>query len=534
MSLTLVAVFLLLITGSIITFVLARKKPTLTIPVAIMIMVVESVVWFLLKGRFPLEPTVVGATSSPVSMGWSFRIDDLAWQLSLYVLLLATGVFLASEAWVRSSTAEPESNQVFNRAVPAAFLMIGLSLLSLWSNTLFSLVQSWTLLIVTWLVFLLVIVPDRDSQRKSIIRASLMMFAVLFLGLAVVSLGNLSLDDLNSAEWSQGAINWALLASITMMGLFLFHWWRPLENQLPAAVDSLAHIIPIVAGGSLLIRTVSSSNLASGYTVVLTLLCLLGLLTGVVISWMHLLHPRKLAPAVAFSAISLTVLTGIWIGPEAAAAEVRVSILAIAGIFIVSRWKSVAPIWQRIISLVFVAALAGMPLTAGLSGLLPLFATWLEQGRFILALVTSLIMVPFLAIAFYISWPRQSSTTEGSPGEIALAEIAAALTILAAGLISTDSLNLITSEIPAFALIIISTAGGLVLSRYPQRASDVQDLVRDSIRIDLPLERIKRTILMLLSSLEHFFSEGAAILEGEGGMLWIFVLLIILWLARIS
>jgi hypothetical protein len=175
-----------------------------------------------------------------------------------------------------------------------------------------------------------------------------------------------------------------------------------------------------------------------------------------------------------------------------------------------------------------------MPLTAGLAGLLPLFANWLEQGRFILALVTSLIMVPLLAIAFFISWPRQSSTTEGSPGSIALAEIAAALMILAAGLITTESLELITSEFPAFALIILSTAGGFVLSRYTQRASDVQDLVRDSIRIDLPIASVKKGILTILSSLEHFFREGAAILEGEGGMLWIFVLLIILWLARIS
>ena len=497
-------------------------------------MVVESIVWFLLKGQLPLELTLGSTTFSPVSMGWSLRIDDLAWQLSLYVFLLVTGVFFASAAWVRSSTADPDSNKVFNRAVPAIFLMIGLTLLALWSNTLFSLVQSWTLLIVSWLLFLLVIVPDRDYQRKIILRASFMMFAVLFLGLAAANLGNLSFADLYSAEWPEGAINWALLASITMMGLFLFQWWRPLKNRLPAAVDSLAHIVPMIAGGALLIRTVSISNLASGYTVALTLLCLLGLMTGVIISWMHLSHPRRLAPAIAFSIISLTVLTGIWIGPEAAAAELRVSILAIAGIFIVSRWKSAAPIWQRIISLVFVAALAGLPLTAGLSGMLPLFATWLADGQFILAIITSLIMVPLLAIAFNISWSRQTSNPEGAPGPIALGEITAALTILAAGLISTDSLELITSHIPAFLIIMLSTVGGFVLSRYPQRASDVQALVRDSIMIDLPFESIKRAIWMILSSLERFFREGAAILEGEGGMLWIFVLLIILWLARIS
>jgi hypothetical protein len=82
--------------------------------------------------------------------------------------------------------------------------------------------------------------------------------------------------------------------------------------------------------------------------------------------------------------------------------------------------------------------------------------------------------------------------------------------------------------------ILIPALGGYLLSRQSVQAYELQQTVGIALHFDLPRRQITEYLSVILSNIESIIREGAAILEGEGGMLWLLIIIIILWLARIS
>ena len=80
--------------------------------------------------------------------------------------------------------------------------------------------------------------------------------------------------------------------------------------------------------------------------------------------------------------------------------------------------------------------------------------------------------------------------------------------------------------------IVVAIAGGLGLSRYETRLQDAQLALRQALHLGFAGRRLLRFSASVGSGLDRIVRELAAILEGEGGMLWLLVFVVVIWLAR--
>jgi hypothetical protein len=412
--------------------------------------------------------------------------------------------------------------------------LLAATILALWSNSLITLIQSWALFIITWSLFYGLVSTDAGKWRTILFRSCALSISLIFLWLANASNGGSigSVSDIQN--WTSESAYWALMASSVFLGLILLHWWRPLESSLPTVVDSLIHLLPTICGGWLFIQVGAGMGHDSTPRLIITVLSLIGLLTGATLAWVNVKHPRSLPPYLTLSFVNMVALTTIWLDLEAAAAELNISLLALGGLFLFSSWSERSSRWERIISFIFVIALAGLPLTIGFHGRSSLFQTWLDGGQLLLALVVSLILVAILGAAFLIVLRRDISITGADLQNVGHLEYSALLLLLALGLIGFNGLEQFPKSLVPLLFILIPALGGYLLSRYSVQADELQQTVGRALDFDLHRRQIYEYLSVILSNIESITREGAAILEGEGGMLWLLIIVIILWMARIS
>ncbi len=338
----------------------------------------------------------------------------------------------------------------------------------------------------------------------------------------------------NIQDWTSQSTYWTLLAGSVFLGLILLHWWRPLDSTLPPVVDTAIHLLPAVAGGWILIQV--GSDLGSDPTarLLVTLVCLVGLLAGVTMAWSHIKNPRRLPSYLALSYVNMIVLTAIWVGAEAAAAEMQILLLALGGLFLFSPWAVWSGRWERVISFIFLMALAGFPLTIGFPGRIGLYRSWLEGGQLILAVLVAFLIAAILGAALQIVRHRGPEKNGAVQRRFGYAEYGAVLAVLAIGVIGFNDLDQLLDNIVPFAFILLSAVGGYLLSRYSIRTYEMEQKAARALHINLPLRQAADYFTAVLLNIQSIVRQSAAILEGEGGMVWLLIIVVILWLARIS
>ena len=112
--------------------------------------------------------------------------------------------------------------------------------------------------------------------------------------------------------------------------------------------------------------------------------------------------------------------------------------------------------------------------------------------------------------------------------------LAAGLTLPALGLVAVPLSTSAIGDPLSWVLILLTITGASALSWYMNKNADTRETIAGALRVQLPLYRGSRIFRSASSAVGIFFREAAAILEGEGGMLWLLVLVVIIWLARIS
>jgi hypothetical protein len=445
---------------------------------------------------------------------------------------------------------------------PALLLLLGAAgLIAVWSNSLAGILTGWTLLAAIWILLLLLATPLKESRHGSgerlgplLVRMGAGLSAPIFLWLAAAALpapvnGGGLLSEIG--QWPLRASAWLLLAAVWQMGIFPLHLWRPLNWHLSPYTAALIHTAPALAGLSLLIRLVTATDVALSFGLPLTAIGLLGLLAGAAMSWSVTGERLRVVAALALAHASLVLLVGMWAGGEALLVEARVLLIGIGLLFLsAAAQNEPRPAWYVVGPLLAAASLAGLPLTAGFTGRAALYNAWLDDGRFVLVLVSVLLHVPLLATAVYIAWCSRPGAVSGGvtpvslklgflPREMALPEREKWPGLLAAVALLLPAITLITPSRLAFAearfvtwlAILAPVAAGAVLLRYLPLLREGQLALRQVVDLDLPLGWLYENVGRTLAAAGAALREAAAILEGEGGMLWLILLLVILWLA---
>jgi hypothetical protein len=213
------------------------------------------------------------------------------------------------------------------------------------------------------------------------------------------------------------------------------------------------------------------------------------------------------------------------------AAELRVLLLA-GTVFYLLVTRPIGPKWLRwILGGTALAALAGLPLTAGFASRAGLYAIWLADGRWALVLVLALLHVPLIMAGMWLLFPKTTAPvdTEIDAPQFWLRE---ALPVLPAlGLFSIS--NVIWSNVPllAWLAIIGATVAGVALPRFVGEAQDVRLMLRQALGADGPPIGNLPSLKQLGLGLQTAVNDAADILDGDSGLLWLLLLAVIIILA---
>lgn len=493
--------FWLLLLGAATCVALLRFRPAWTWPTAVGLLGLGLLIWLVLRTQLPLQATFLGWSSSGILPDWTWRVDLPDWGMTLWVLLLGTAValrtFLQPEGTNRPTT-------------PASLLLlVAASLSVIWSDGFTGLLAGTTLLLASWLVTLWL-----AGERGT---GFLFKGAVLLVGLLL--------------SWPIGSSRTALLGAALLLNIWPLPLWQPKNVTTGTAVTTLTPLIPPLAGGMLLIRLLPVAQLSPAISLLLTVLALVGFMHGLQLAWNRLHLPGYAVTALLLAQSHLLLLAAIWVGQPGVAAELRVLLLAGGALYLLVTQPSTNR-WLRLaVGGVALAALAGLPLTAGFASRAGLYAIWLADGRWALVLVLALLHVPLVMAGV---WLLRDETAVAAPSEPRAWRnwLREGLPLLPAlGLLSVS--NIIWGNVPllAWAALLLAVAAGAVLPRLVGDAQQVRATLRQALGNERPFAAKLPSLKQVGLGVQTAVNDAADILDGDSGLLWLLLLAVIIILA---
>jgi hypothetical protein len=172
-------------------------------------------------------------------------------------------------------------------------------------------------------------------------------------------------------------------------------------------------------------------------------------------------------------------------------------------------------------------AVAGAPLTVGYTVLSRLYDSWQFSGGIILMLVAAALVALWLA-AIYLA-----GRALRGPGAIVrtvwLRGLALLVPLLA---LLSPSFSAPAGGAVTWLAIAIPLAAGLLLGRFTPDLEGLDSLLRESVAVRLPTERVAPRLRVFGRAAAEAVADALAILEGEYGLLWLLgLLLLLLWIA---
>lgn len=529
-------ILVVLLSGAALALILARWRAAYAPLAALVASGLALLLWLLTWGSRPLSATLSGWPAAVPLPALTWTVDGLAWQMSLALLLLLPAGLLV--ALVEA----PQSKWGHGLAL----LLVATGLAALWADSLAGLLLGWTALGVAWSLALLTS-PDRPALPGLLARLGLAWLSVLFLALAAASLPDPALSSkLAMDTWPTLANAWVLLAAVWALGVVPLHLWRPLDWTFDPLLRALVPVVPAGAGALLLARLATNSDVEQGFALLLTLVGLFSLVVAINRAWTQLSRPAAAAAALLVGLAGLVLLAGVWGGPLAVVAEARVMVLA-GGVLLLAPGRAGWPgtgqarldwLLTRGAPLMAAVALAALPLMAAFPGRAAVYDEWLASGRWLLLLVAMLLHVPFLAAAFLLAWSparlAELAAGDGGPavlvpaGRVALAGVGLLLPVL--GLWTVHGLG--TAGIAAWLGVLIPAGGGLAMTFFLGSVREAQATLREALRVPALPRPVWPWLQNAAQAAGSAVRQAAALLEGEGGLLWLLLLLILFWLAQ--
>jgi hypothetical protein len=387
------------------------------------------------------------------------------------------------------------------------------------------------LLDVLWFL-LLIAFPAKGAERATHTRQLLFPgAALLLLWLAALTLPEATgTTGLDLRGWPVLTRSLLLLAAVIKVGAFPFHLWRPLSRSFSPLLAPLVYAAPATAGAALLVRLEAATDITLAFALPLSLAALLGLLWSANAAWRHSDDRLRMAAVLAVGQAGILLLAGTWAGPEAIVAEARVLLLA-GGVLLLAAQLGDGDLLRKLGPLLAVASLAGLPLTAGFAGRTAVYDAWLAEGRGLLVFVSALLHIPFIAAALLLIWDGRLSGTRPPQSWSALAPLLSLL-LPAFGLFAFSALG--DASIVAWLAVLLPTGTALLLIYYLDETDTARQAVREALSLPFGVHPLLQPVQDFFQSIFLSVREAVTILEGERGLLWLFLFLLLIWFARLQ
>ena len=493
--------FWLLLLGAAACVALLRFRPAWTWPTAVGLLGLVLLTWLILRSQLPLQITFLRWSSGGVLPDWTWSVNLTGWGVTTWVLLVGTAVAL--RAFLQPDSANQPTT-------PASLLLLVAAALSvIWSDGFTGLLAGTALLLTSWLATLWL-----AGERGT---GFLFKGAVLLVGLLL--------------SWPIGSSRTALLGAALLLNVWPLPLWPPKNVVGETAVTTLAPLLPPLAGAMLLIRLLPVAQLSPAISLLLTVLALIGFMHGLQLAWNRLHLPGYAVTALLLGQSHLLLLAAIWVGQPGVAAELRVLLLAGGALYMLVS-QPTANRWLRwAVGGVALAALAGLPLTAGFASRAGLYAIWLADGRWALVLVLALLHVPLVLAGVWLL-RGETAVVETSTMRSWQDWLREGLPVLPAlGLLSVS--NVIWGNVPllAWAAILLAVAAGAVLPRFVGDGQQVRVTLRQALGNERPFTAKLPSLKQLGLGVQTAVNDAADILDGDSGLLWLLLLAVIIILA---
>jgi len=427
----------------------------------------------------------------------------------------------------RSDQSEPQEQPT---TWVLGLVVLTAGLLTLLPANLLTLALAWTILdsalAAAWLL-----APDkREGQRQT---AALLSWgagaaSTLLLWAAAIPLhAEFASQEINSLAVREGWMGTALILAVLLrLAPFPFHLGHPLlesgRSDRPAS-RMTRQLVPLAAGAWLLAQIASWDAMPTLAFQVISALLLTGLVGSALLVWLPSEDQRAIRWIISGQA-GMVALAGLWAGPEAALAEGMTLILAGALLTLYVSLEH-SPAESKIATGLGIIALTGLPLTWGGDGRFPLYQAWLDDGWGLYL---------FLAAGAYL-------LLLGAAGKSLLKPITApadrdqrifcgaGLGVLALGLLLRGS------PIPAggfvvWLAILLPLVVGALLAWEADSLRPIQDDIEPWLSPALSLDWLRRLGSQVGGAAGRGIHAVQAVLEGEGALLWVLVVLALGWL----
>ena len=477
---------------------LLKLRPTWLWSTAVGLLSFTLLSWLILRSQIPMEATFLVWSAGGFLPDWTWHIDQTSWSLTLWLLLVSTAVSLHAY-WQNKDTQK-------RLTTPTNLLLLTAAALSaIWSDSFTGLLAGLTLLLAGWLVTLWL-----AGEHSN---AFLVKGAILLVGLLLA--------------WPISSSRTTLLAAALLLNIWPLPLWHPRTAESGTAVATLTPLLPPLAGGLLLIQLLPVAQLSPAISLLLTALALVGFMRGIQLAWHRLHLPSYAVTALLLAQSHLLLLVAIWVGVTGVVAELRVLLLA-GGTLYLLLTQSTRLQWLRLaVGGVALAALAGLPLTAGFASRAGLVAIWLEDGRWALVLVLALLHLPLIIAGVWLL--TKSPNAVETKNHTVSDWLREGLPVLPAlGLLSVS--NIMWGNVPLLAWVaLLGTAvAGVILPRFIGEAEDIRLTIRQALGADRVLATKLPTLKQLGLGVQTAVNDAADILDGDSGLLWLLLLAVII------
>jgi hypothetical protein len=405
------------------------------------------------------------------------------------------------------------------------FFYTGLAILAILAANLLTLAITWALMDFMTLVFYVRLAGRPLDVQRALFRSGVDMVGVLLL-LAGASLNHLAGGDtlITTPFVSLSGVFLVLLAALIRLGLMPLHFGAPGFEPLRRGLGTLLRLFPPAVSLALLTR-MFEIGLPEATRPWLLLAGITGMIVGG-IRWILEADAIRSRPFFVMGVSSLAVLVGLnGAGAEGVRAAGVMLLLMGATLSLAEIHTPANRIWPLIAALVLI----GAPWTPG--GIIAgLFGEAFVEGRALVTTVISVIGMAALGLgALHVffeeetPWPTAESLTRLTYG---LGLAIPVLVGIGVG-IWFRTLPGLSGLIVFGSAALFGGAGFLLLRRLPATQAQRWQAIAD--RVDP--QPVYRLLWYPLRSLARIVRSVGAVFEGEGALIWMFVVLLFVVLA---
>jgi formate hydrogenlyase subunit 3/multisubunit Na+/H+ antiporter MnhD subunit len=461
-------------------------------------------------------------------LGLNLLVDPLSW-------LFGMGILSVTLVTLLTSVARPGGRRLFIRAAMLLLTFAGLA--AVFSDNLLTIIIAWAGLDLIYFLVLVLLGQSEGVELQAVLNLGFNVAGTLLAAGAalLISRENPNLL-LREAALTSGSTLLITLAAVFRLGLFPLHLALPAEANIRQGLGTVLRLIPAAVALALMARLASF-----GFTPLaqfwLTIFALGAALVGAAQLW-TIEDPRLGITYFVIAESGVVLLAGLWAGALALTAQSLALMLGGALIFLSGGHDRQRP-WLTALPVVGVLAVIGAPFTAGWGGAASLVQALVAGGHWLTLAGVGVAQAILAAGLFHtIFWPGE--LTEDTTG--ALAVYLGGMVFLAIGLVFVGGpgaawmRTALSSSAPAasgwgLVAVVVTLGIGLAVWRFESVARGPASVAVGALSALFRLDWLYRLVWSAMHFLETLVFNLAAVLEGEGAVLWVLAAIVLLWLA---